>query len=60
MWCEPKNDAVVMEAIAAQNNNDWARASGLFQQAGNQIRNPTEKKLLWEAATKARKIDAQD
>ena len=60
MWFQPKNDAVLMEAIAAQNENNWTKAAALFQQAGNQYRNHAEKDQLWKAAARARRIDSEE
>ena len=56
MWAKDANNKTVMEAIKAQNNNQHGKAAALFQEAGNQYRNPQEKKMLWDAAEKSRKL----
>lgn len=60
MWTAPKNDRTIMKAIEAQNRGDHNRASRLFQEAGNQYRNPSEKKELWDAAERSRRIRDSD
>ena len=60
MWCEPKNDSILFEAIAAQSNGRLTEAAALFQRAGNQERNPKEKDQLWKAAKHARWLESQD
>jgi hypothetical protein len=56
----PKNDKTIMDAIAAQNSGHHYKASCLFRDAGNQVRNPQEKKQLWEAAERAKKFHYSD
>ena len=60
MWTAPKNDKTIMKAIALQNNGQHAQAARLFQDAGNQYRNPSEKAELWKAAERARCIASSD
>lgn len=55
MQVDRKNDQTVMDAIRAANNGDPARAARLFQEAGNQYRDPSEKRALWDAAARARR-----
>jgi hypothetical protein len=49
-----------MRAVELANNGRHQEASALFQQAGNQYRNPTEKKVLWDAAQRSRYIHNSD
>ena len=56
----PKNDNTIMQAIRAQNNGEHLRAANFLREAGNQIRNPEEKKQLWEASRRAEKIHYSD
>jgi NADPH-dependent ferric siderophore reductase len=60
MYSERKNDATIMEAIKAANNGHHTQAAQLFQRAGNQYRNPSEKKELWAAAERSRRIANSD
>jgi len=60
MWTESKNDKLVLDAVAAQNNGRHTEAAALFQRAGNQYRNPIEKDQLWKAAKRAREIASSD
>ena len=60
MYSERKNDKTVMEAIRLSNNNQHVQAAYAFQRAGNQYRNPAEKKALWDAAARARRLAASD
>ena len=60
MWCEPKNDSVILNAIKAQTNGRLTEASALFQRAGNQERNPADKEVLWKAAKHAQFLDSFD
>ncbi|MEH3108932.1 MAG: hypothetical protein PGN22_02375 [Agrobacterium cavarae] len=60
MWTAPKNDKTIMEAIKASNNGHHTQAARLFQDAGNQYRNPSEKKELWAAAERSRRIANSD
>lgn len=50
----------VMEAIAAQNSGHHTKASQLFQDAGNAERPIAEKRELWKAAERARRIAGED
>lgn len=52
----PKNDKTVMEAIKASNNGHHTQAAYLFECAGNQTREPSEKRELWAAADRSRRI----
>lgn len=56
----PKNDSVVLEAIKAANNGHHTQAARLLQDAGNQYRNPAEKRELWAAAERHRRIAQSD
>lgn len=49
-----------MRAIEAQNRGDHRTAARLFQDAGNKERPPHEKKTLWDAAERSRRIAASD
>jgi hypothetical protein len=60
MYTERKNDSLVHKAIKLQNNGHHTQAAALFQRAGNQYRNPDEKKELWAAADRARRIASSD
>lgn len=60
MYTSPKNDRTIMRAIAEQNRGNHAGAARLFQDAGNQYRNPSEKKELWAAAKRAERIANSD
>lgn len=60
MYCEQKNDKTVMEAVRLQNSGHHTQAAALFQRAGNQERNPSEKRTLWDAAERARRIANSD
>ena len=57
---DPKNDATIMRAIAASNRGDHYGASCLYNQAGNQMRDPKEKSELWQAAERAKRIHFSD
>lgn len=60
MWTAPKNDKTIMDAVARQNRGDHTGAAALFQRAGNQYRRPDEKRELWKAAERARRIANSD
>ena len=60
MYVEKKNDKTVMDAIKAANNGHHTQAANLFQRAGNQYRNPSEKAELWKAAERSRRIANSD
>jgi len=60
MGYNPKNDNTVMRAVEAQNRGDHSAAARLFQDAGNQYRNPKEKDQLWKAAERSRRIRDSD
>ena len=60
MWVAKKNDSTVMRALEAQNNGQHQRAANLFREAGNQYRNPDEKKQLWDAAKRAERTHYSD
>lgn len=60
MYVERKNDKTIMEAIKASNNGQHTKAANLFQRAGNQYRNPSEKEELWAAAERSRRIASRD
>lgn len=60
MYCEKKNDKTIMDAIKASNSGHHMQAANLFQRAGNQYRNPSEKRDLWAAADRSRRIAASD
>lgn len=60
MYSAPKNDKVIMEALRASNAGHHTKAAYLYQKAGNQYRNPEEKRDLWNAAEKARRIANSD
>lgn len=60
MYCSPKNDKTVMEAIKLQNSGHHTQAAAKFREAGNQYRNPSEKKELWAAADRAKRIASSD
>ncbi len=55
-----KDNSVVMLALAASTGNHHTTAAYLFQDAGNQMRDPKEKQMLWDAAAKARRAAASD
>lgn len=55
-----RRDEIVIEAIKLANNGRHGEASVLFQRAGNQYRNPDEKKTLWNAAVRHRRIANSD
>jgi hypothetical protein len=55
-----KDDKTVMRAIEAMNRGSHETAASLFQKAGNQIRNPSEKEQLWKAAERSRTIARSD
>lgn len=56
----PKNDATIMEAIKLANKGHHDQAARVFQDAGNQYRNPEGKKALWDAADRHRRIAQSD
>ena len=56
----PKNDKTIMEAVRLQNSGHHTQAAYKFREAGNQIRNPAEKRELWDAADRARRIAQSD
>jgi hypothetical protein len=60
MWAKPKDDKVIIEALKAQNRGELTKASNLFRDAGNQYRNPAEKKELWNAAERMQRIRDSD
>jgi len=60
MWVAKKDNNTVMKAIEAQNNGQHQRAAHLFREAGNQCRNPVEKKQLWDAAKRSDRIHNSD
>ena len=60
MWTESKNDDLILRAVKAQSEGRLTEAANLFQRAGNQYRNPTEKETLWKAAARAREIESSD
>jgi hypothetical protein len=60
MWVSKKNDKTVMDALRAANNNRHTEASRLFQDAGNQCRDPKEKAELWKSADRHRRIARSD
>jgi hypothetical protein len=60
MYTAPKNDKTIMEAVKASNSGHHTRAAALFQEAGNQYRNPEDKRELWQAAERARRIANSD
>ena len=60
MHTSPKNDNTIMRAVEAQNRGNHTQAARLFQEAGNQYRNPSEKKELWKAAERSRRIASSD
>lgn len=60
MYVPPKNDKTIMEAIRLANNGHHYQAASKYQDAGNQVRNPAEKKLLWDAAKRHRRIHESD
>lgn len=55
-----KTDVLVMKAIKAQNSGHHTQAAYLFRQAGNQYGNPSEKKELWKAADRAKRVAESD
>lgn len=55
-----KNDDTIMKAIRASNSGHHAQAARLYQDAGNQIRNPSEKQMLWDAAERSKCIANSD
>ena len=60
MWTRPKNDKTILKAIELANKGHHRQAASRFQEAGNQYRNPAEKKELWEAAQRHRRIADSD
>jgi len=60
MWVAPKNDKTIMEALKLANNGHHTKAARLFQDAGNQYRNPEEKRELHKVAERHRRIAASD
>ena len=60
MWTKPKDDRVIMKALQLSNTGHHRQAPKLLQDAGNQYRNPEEKKILWEAAKRSQKIADSD
>lgn len=60
MYTEKKDDGLLHEAIRLSNNGHHYQAAQLYQRAGNQYRNPQEKKELWAAAERHRKISMSD
>lgn len=60
MQTENKNDKIIMEAVKAANNGHHRTASALYLQAGNQYRDPAEKRALWDAADRSRRIAESD
>lgn len=48
-----KDDSVVMKALELQSRGHHGQAARLFREAGNQIRDPKEKKMLWNCAKNA-------
>lgn len=60
MKVDKRDDAIVLKALKAQANGHHIAAANLFQKAGNQYRNPEEKKTLWNAAKNARQIYNSD
>ena len=55
-----KDDSVILKAIEAESRRHHGKAASLYRQAGNQIRNPNEKKLLWDKARKSEIIRDSD
>lgn len=55
-----KGDKTVMEAIKLQNDGHHYQASVKFREAGNQYRDPSEKKELWKAAERSLRIAESD
>lgn len=60
MRSESRDDRIVHEAIQKMNRGDHVGAAALFQRAGNQYRDFSEKKELWKAAERSRRIAASD
>ncbi len=60
MYVDKKNDSVILKALKLANNNQHQQAAALYQQAGNQYRNPKEKAELWKAAERHRRIHNSD
>lgn len=60
MYVEKQNNRTVMDAFALQMQGHHQQAAELFQRAGNQIRNPAEKRELWDYAERARQIARSD
>lgn len=50
----------IMKAIEAQNSGHHVKASHLFREAGNEERPLAEKKSLWDAAERAKRIAESD
>lgn len=57
---EKNDDNFIMKAVASQNRGDHYGAYRMFQRAGNQCRNPSEKEQLWIAAERAKRIHDSD
>jgi hypothetical protein len=60
MYCKSKDDRTVIDALKLANNGHHTQAARMFQDAGNQERNPAEKKALWDAAERSRRIANSD
>lgn len=55
-----RDDSVIIRALEAQNGGRYTQAARLFQDAGNQCRDFQDKKSLWDAAERARRIGQSD
>jgi len=60
MYTERKDNKTVMDAVERMNRGDHTGAAAMFQRAGNQYRDPSEKAELWKAAARSRRIAASD
>ena len=60
MRCEQKDNSLLLEAMRLSNNGHHAQAAHVYQRAGNQYRNLSEKKELWAAAERSRRIAYSD
>lgn len=55
-----KDDSIIIRAVKAANSGHHLEAAHLYQDAGNQVRNPEEKEELWKAAERHREIHNSD
>lgn len=60
MRSTPKNNETILKAVREASRGNHTGAARLLQDAGNQYRNPEEKRELWKAAEQHRRIANSD